>query len=746
MVTVRQQAPLTEDGRVDLLAWVEALGERVPLTHAARVHAAARLAERVELDAAATDHAWASGISGFETGLEMAEILGDLRLDEDAVVAALLYRAVREGHLARSRVSAEFGDTVATLIEGVQRMAAISTLQLEPHQRPLGSKGDQIENVRKMLIALIDDVRVALIKLAERTCAIRAAKNQPAEKRERVAREIFDVYAPLAHRLGIGQLRWELEDLSFRYLEPGAYKRIASLLNERRQERQEWIDSVVATLQVELERAGIPGEVYGRAKHIYSIWRKMQRKRLDFERIYDVRAVRILVDELHHCYAALGIVHTLWRHIPHEFDDYIANPKENGYRSIHTAVLGPEGRTLEVQIRTHEMHVEAELGVCAHWSYKGSDVTGDEVYEAKMAWLRNVLDWQEEIGDLGRMAEELREDLREERIYLLTPDGHVVDLIAGATPIDFAYRIHTEVGHRCRGARVDGRVVSLNHALSTGERVEIVTSEAGEPHRDWLNPNLGYVKTPRARAKIQSYLRARDRRRNIADGYAALEREIDRLALGAGAAEQIAKALAYEHVDALAMAIGTGEASLNRIRRAAEAQIDAESQLALLPDETAPPRLSDELRGVGNLSTRLAQCCRPRRGDAIVGFAASAEEVVIHRQDCSELLRLYDHGSGGQLQVEWAERSGRGRRFRIRVDAYDRAGLLRDVSAVLAEAGVDVTNTAAHSDRDRNRATIHVDLELEDLEQLGALMDRIGQIRNVDHIAREPDPSCAQRG
>jgi len=378
-----------------------------------------------------------------------------------------------------------------------------------------------------MLVAMVDDVRVALIKLAERTCAIRAVKTADDEKRNRVAREVFDIYAPLAHRLGIGHIKWELEDLSFRYLEPDQYKQIATLLHERRLDRERFISDVMGQLRSELQATGVDADISGRAKHIYSIWRKMQRKGLAFSQIYDVRAVRVLVPEMRDCYTALGIVHTLWRHIPKEFDDYIANPKENGYRSLHTAVIGPEGKVLEVQIRTHAMHEEAELGVCAHWRYKGTDVkAGSNQYEEKISWLRQVLEWHEELGDIGGLAEQLRVDIEPDRVYIFTPDGHAIDLPKGATPLDFAYRVHTEIGHNCRGAKINGRIVPLNYSLQTGEQVEIITSKHGTPSRDWLNPNLGYITTSRARAKIVHWFKLQARDQNVAAGKTLLEREL----------------------------------------------------------------------------------------------------------------------------------------------------------------------------------------------------------------------------
>ena len=444
--------------------------------------------------------------------------------------------------------------------------------------RFLGETQGQADKVRKMLVALVNDVRVALIKLAERTCAIRAVKDFPG-RRERVAREVSNIYAPLAHRLGIGHIKWELEDLAFRYLEPDAYKRIAKLLDERRVDRQNFITDVVTTLEGKLAAYQIDGEVFGRAKHIYSIWRKMQRKNIGFSQVYDIRAVRILVPEVHHCYAVLGIVHTLWRNIPNEFDDYIANPKQNGYRSLHTAVIGPYGKVLEVQIRTSDMHQEAEFGVCAHWQYKGADSStqkGDS-YEEKIEWLRQVLEWHEEMGGSGDVVDRLNADFDQDRIYVFTPDGHVVDLVQGSTPLDFAYHIHTEVGHRCRGGKVNGKIVPLTYQLSTGDRVEILTAKEGGPSRDWLRPTLGYLHSSSTRAKVQQWFKQRDRQDNISAGRALLEREFRRLALTSLDYKAVAEKLNFSQVDDMYASVGAGDINPGQVLRMAQ-QVIAEHE------------------------------------------------------------------------------------------------------------------------------------------------------------------------
>ncbi|MEE3214774.1 MAG: HD domain-containing protein, partial [Pseudomonadota bacterium] len=427
------------------------------------------------------------------------------------------YRAVREKLIQPEQVAKRFGDEVARLIQGVLQMAAISNTQTST---PGLQQQDQQDNLRKMLVNMIDDVRVALIKIAERTCALRQVRDAPREKQVRVAREVFDIYAPLAHRLGIGHLKWELEDLSFRYLHEDDYKTVARQLAEKRLDRDRYIQEVVDTLKTLMSAQGIHDfQVDGRAKHIFSIWRKMKRKRIDFSQVHDVRAVRILVPSVQDCYTMLGIVHSRWHTVPDEFDDYIANPKKNGYQSLHTAVIGPENKVLEIQIRTFAMHEEAELGVCAHWRYKGHDTNArSDSYEEKIAWLRQVLEWHEEVGEFGDLREGLTSDVAPDRIYVFTPDGHVIDLPRVATPIDFAYRVHTEVGHRCRGAKVNGRIVPLTYKLKTGQQVEILTANKSAPSRDWLNPNLGFVRTSRARAKIQSWFKHQARDQNVEEG------------------------------------------------------------------------------------------------------------------------------------------------------------------------------------------------------------------------------------
>ncbi|MDH1104889.1 GTP diphosphokinase [Pseudomonas otitidis] len=745
MVQVRAQQPVNTDGSINLEAWLDHVLSLDPVLDRAVLKQACEFARDAEQQANAAQNLWAEGTSSFQTGLEIAEILADLKLDQESLVAAVIYRGVREGKIPLADVQQRFGPVVAKLIEGVLRMAAISA-SLNPRQSMVLGTQTQVENLRKMLVAMVDDVRVALIKLAERTCAIREVKNADEEKRHRVAREVFDIYAPLAHRLGIGHIKWELEDLSFRYLEPDQYKKIAKLLHERRLDREQYIADVMNQLRQELTAAGIKSDISGRAKHIYSIWRKMQRKGLQFSQIYDVRAVRVLVPEVRDCYTALGIVHTLWRHIPKEFDDYIANPKENGYRSLHTAVIGPDGKVLEVQIRTHAMHEEAELGVCAHWRYKGTDVkTSSNHYEEKISWLRQVLEWHEELGDIGGLAEQLRVDIEPDRVYVFTPDGHAIDLPKGATPLDFAYRVHTEIGHNCRGAKINGRIVPLNYSLQTGEQVEIITGKQGSPSRDWLNPNLGYITTSRARAKIVHWFKLQARDQNVAAGKAMLERELARLALPPVDYEKLAEKCNLRTAEDMHAALGAGDLRLAHVVSNAQQLVEPErgtsEQLELIPRRSTgqykPGKRGDvQIQGVGNLLTQMAGCCQPLPGDPIVGYITLGRGVSIHRQDCASALQLASREPERMIQVSWGPVPVQTYPVDIVIKAYDRSGLLRDVSQVLLNERINVLAVNTRSNKEDNTASMLLTIEIPGLDALGRLLAKIAQLPNIIEARR----------
>ena len=619
-------------------------------------------------------------------------------------------------------------------------MAAISDLQTQIDSPVLGQQHGQKDNIRKMLVALVDDFRVALIKLAERTCAIRAVKNDE-ERRWSIAREVFDVYAPLAHRLGIGHLKWELEDLSFRYIYGDAYRKIARLLDGKRLERDGYIARVAEELTRVLGEAGLQFNISGRAKHIYSIWRKMQRKGIGFSQVYDIRAVRILVPEIRDCYATLGLVHGLWRNIPNEFDDYIANPKENGYRSLHTAVIGPEGKILEVQIRTTQMHEESELGVCAHWRYKKSDVPSSlaSSYEEKIAWLRQVLDLNDVIGDSGDVVEQFSSDLAQDRVYVFTPNGDVVNLTYGATPLDFAYHVHTEIGHRCRGAKVNGAIVPLTYTLQTGERVEILTSRQGVPKRDWLQSGLGYLRTSRARAKVQHWFKAQAREDNVDAGRHLLEREFRRLALTSVDYRRVADKVHMPTVDDMYAAVGAGDLVYATVLNAAQSLVEkrTEPQLQVArPGNDPLSRGQIRVQGVGNLLTHMAGCCKPLPGDAITGFITRVRGVSIHRSDCGRLLDLQESAPERVIEVAWGESPRENYEVDVAIEAYDRQGLLRDITNLFANARINVLAIATQTNKKKHTATMRLTVEVPDLGALSKLLERISRLSNVVSVAR----------
>ena len=706
MVKVREDHPVFQDGTVDLEAWLDRVTGTVDVIDDDELVRACRIARVAEEEAVAAENIWVDGVSSYRTGLEMAEILAELNMDQESLVAAVLYRAVRENKLDIETVRDQFGPGVTKLIEGVLQMAVIHQKHKATRKAVLGQREAQLENVRKMLVTMINDVRVALIKLAERTCAIRGVKEAPAARKYKVAREVFDVYAPLAHRLGVGQIKWELEDLSFRYLEPQQYKKIAKLLDERRLARQQYIDDVIDRLENAVHEAGINEmDVTGRAKHIYSIWRKMQRKNIGFSQVYDIRAVRILVPEIKDCYTVLGIVHSFWRNIPKEFDDYVANPKQNGYRSLHTAVIGPEGKVLEIQIRTFDMHEDAEKGVCAHYKYKGTDTNEDirtRGYEDKISWLRQVLDWHEELGGIDELVEEFGDaETSNERIYVLTPEGHVVDMQRASTPIDFAYKVHTEVGQSCRGAKVNGRIVPLHYRLQTGDQVEILTAKNGTPSRDWLNPDLGYVNTPRARAKIKHWFKTLDRDQNVEEGQRSLKSEMGRFGLLIANMDDLAERVNYGNAEDMYAAIGAGDLRLMQVVHAAEEMLGRNDKEPL---KLSKPRVQDtadsdiHILGVGNLMTHMANCCQPVPGDPIIGYITQGRGVSIHRQDCINSLQLRNDEPERIVEVSWGNELNSRYPVELEILAYDRQGLLRDIMSLLANSGINITavNTLSH--------------------------------------------------
>jgi len=592
-----------------------------------------------------------TGTPLLQHALGSASILLNLNLDHETIAAAILH-AVPDWLDDWKRVLTErFGHNVAMLVDGIAKMEHVRQFS---EMRGSDNKEEaalQAESLRKMLLAMVEDIRVVLIKLAERTQTLRNLPRADAAQQQQIARETQSLFAPLANRLGIWQIKWELEDLSMRYLEPALYKQIAQHLDERRIDRERYIADLIAQLEQALTRAGIQGEVSGRPKHIYSIINKMKRKQLDFDQLYDVRAVRVLVENIEQCYAALSIVHELWLPIQKEFDDYIAKPKPNGYRSLHTAVLGPRRLPVEVQIRTRQMHHDSELGVAAHWRYK-ENRQAESALDQKVAWLRQVLAWKAELADNGELQQPLRDEMQQDRVYVLTPQGKVIDLPQGATPVDFAYVLHTDLGHRTRGAKVDGNIVPLKHTLQTGQRVEILTVKQGGPSRDWINPQLGYLQSARARAKVRHWFAEQNQDDSIAQGRALLERELHRIGVNDVNQEKLAQKLRYNKPDDLLAALGRGDITPRRVSLAITPEAPAPRKVPAGQQPAHAPRILIE--GVNNLTYKLALCCRPQPTDAIVAYVTRDRGITIHRRVCPFMQRVPEEREDRLLDARWS--------------------------------------------------------------------------------------------
>ncbi|WP_070970424.1 GTP diphosphokinase [Vibrio sonorensis] len=680
-------------------------------------------------------------------GREMIEILVTLSMDKATLVAAQLFPIVTSGLFDREALEEAYGKEIIKLIDGVEEMAAIGQLNVTMAG---GAASAQVDNVRRMLLAMVDDFRCVVIKLAERICNLIEVKKASDEVRAAAAKECANIYAPLANRLGIGQLKWEIEDYAFRYQQPETYKQIAKQLSERRIVREQYITDFVDDLTNEMQVCGINAEVSGRPKHIYSIWRKMQKKSLAFDELFDVRAVRIIADQLQDCYAALGVVHTKYKHLPNEFDDYVANPKPNGYQSIHTVILGPEGKTIEIQIRTKQMHEDSELGVAAHWKYKEGG-SGRSGYDEKITWLRKLLDWQEEMSDSGEMLDELRSQVFDDRVYAFTPRGDVVDLPMGATPLDFAYHIHSEVGHRCIGAKVAGRIVPFTHKLHMGDQVEIITSKEPNPSRDWLNPSLGFVHSGRARAKINAWFRKQSREKNLEAGREILEAEIAKIGATLKDAESYAlKRFNVNSADELFVGVGSGDLRINQIINHINALVnkptaEEEDQQALeklqeaenkAPAQSRPKKDAVVVEGVDNLMTHLARCCQPIPGDEICGYITQGRGISVHRSDCEQLEELRHHAPERIIDTVWGSGFVGSYILTVRVEAMERGGLLKDITTLFANEKLKVTSMKSRVDYRSQLSILDFDLEVTNVEVLSRIMKRVEQIKDVMSVKR----------
>jgi len=673
-----------------------------------------------------------------------ALIAASLRLDAETRIAALLFAVWDELDDPAVELDARFGPAITTLVRGLHRLTGLRVLTRLTTNATAPEIRAQTEVLRKMLLAMVEDIRVVLVRLASRTQTLRFYTDLPGEARVEVARESLDIYAPLANRLGVWQIKWELEDLSFRFIEPDTYKRIAKMLDERRVEREQFIHDAIERLKSELAAVGIPAEITGRAKHIYSIYNKMRKKRLDFSQVFDIRALRVLVPEIKDCYTVLGIVHQIWQPIPQEFDDYITKPKGNNYQSLHTAVLAADGRALEVQIRTFDMHKHAELGVAAHWRYKeGAQQGGD--YDEKIALLRNLLSWRDEVTDSAHWVEQLKRASLDDTLYVLTPQGRVVDLPRGATPIDFAYRLHTDLGHHCRGARIDGHLVTLSTPLESGQTVEIVAAKEGGPSRDWLDARQGYVVTSRARNKIKQYFAQLDEEEILSRGRSFVTKELQRDGHSQANIDGLAERLGFKNAEALYLAAGRGEVGPRAMQTALregsapEPTAEAEPEFAVSRSRSGDNQDKILIVGVGKLMTSLSRCCKPAPPDAIEGFVTRGRGISIHRVDCADFQDLVRRFPERVIPAEWGEKAHDSRtalyQVDINVQASDRQGLLRDISEVLSREKLNVI--AVNTLTKKGTAYMRFTMEVGGVKQVQRAITLIREVPGVIDAQRK---------
>lgn len=666
------------------------------------------------------------------SSLDVALLLSELGSDETTLIVALLSSTRLVKSVDVDALEKTFGTEIMRLVKSVVQLH-------EFHGESDEASPEQVERLRRMLLSMVEDVRAVLIKLAFRVQRLRQLKLADAVEQQEVARESLEIFAPIANRLGIGQLKWELEDLAFRYLEPETYRKIALNLDEKREEREQFIVDVVDKIKQISSKEGIFAEIYGRPKHIYSIWKKMTTKRRSFNELFDVRAVRVVVDTIAECYVVLGLVHAQWRHIDKEFDDYIANPKENGYQSLHTAVYGPGGKAVEIQIRTKQMDEFAEHGVAAHWRYKEAGSSKQNI-NSGIESLRKLLDSTKSNDE--ELMESFRTEMFNDRVYVLTPEGRVIDLPEGGTPLDFAYAVHTEIGHRCRGAKVNGRIVQLTYQLKNGERVEILTTKEATPRRDWLISHLGFIKTSRARNRIRGWFRKQDKEKNYIEGKALCDREFKRH----GIKPELSKVVQHfklESIEDFYINLGRGDISLAQmsamIHELEEKQRHKDADL--LPSKPAHKAVkktssSVNVLGVGNLLTTIANCCMPVPHDDIVGFITKDRGVSVHRIDCKNILHLKDKDQARLVEVEWGDSDIHNYPVNLMIKANDRHGLLTDISRTLSDDKVNVVAVNTVSNKKDQSARMSVTIEIRDLQQLSRIMDKISQLRNVIDVTR----------
>jgi GTP pyrophosphokinase len=741
MVSTEKFAPLLEN-------LIETLPESYSVVDREMIMRAYRFAEEAH-----KEQKRASGEPYITHCVAVAIILAEMHVQPAVVAAGLLHDTVEDTTVTLNDLRREFGDEIAKLVDGVTKLSNLPRVsradqhvngvaddistpdvaEIEDKEETQVAKDRHRdlanETLRKTFLAMGEDIRVILIKLADRLHNMRTLGYMPENKRRRIAQETLDIFAPLANRLGIWQLKWELEDLGFRYTNPEKYKEIAQNLAETRLERENQMAAITQQLQKLIEDAGISVETSGRSKHIYSIYRKMVDKDKAFENVRDLRGVRLIVSDIPSCYAALGIIHTHWRPIPNEFDDYIAAPKDNFYQSLHTAIIYDDGKPLEVQIRTPEMNQNAEYGIAAHWRYKEKNNPRDEQYEQRINWLKKLMDWRQEVGDANEFVDGMKTDVFQDRVYVFTPRGDIIDLPAGSTPIDFAYHLHTEVGNRCRGAKINGKLVTLDYALKTGDQVEILTAKQGGPSRDWLNPNLGLVQTQRARSKIKAWFKRQNREQNLIQGKVILEREMRRLGLTEMDLDTLTHSLEYHSIDDLYVGIGCGDVSLNHIINTLSEEEEKNNNFLNLRPTTQTKETNKNavsVLGLKNILTTYAKCCKPAPGDEIVGYITRGRGATIHRRDCPNILRMKDRER--IVKVSWGEPKTTFP-VEIQIKAYDRQGLMGDISNLLNDENINLKDIKLNVTH--NLAYMTLVVEISDIAQLSRVLTKIENLPNV---------------
>ena len=664
---------------------------------------------------------------------DVARRVLELGTDKATVIATLLTDPGLRGKLDIGRIREEFGEQVATLTEGVNKVSALQEGKHSAHKSP-----NQAEKLRRLLMAIISDVRVMVIKLCYRVERLKLLRHVDYAERRNIAEETMDIFAPLANRLGMGLIKWEMEDLAFRALEPQTYKRIAKLLEEKRSQREAFIRQFTGQLESLLKDQGIEASVQGRVKHIVSIWRKMQRKNLEFHELFDVRAVRVLVDSVADCYATLGVVHTSWQHIPQEFDDYVANPKDNGYRSLHTAVIADSGQIVEVQIRTQEMHRESEFGVASHWRYKeGANL--DQRMENTIASMREMLEGGAE--QVSEVISDISSELSSDRVYVFTPQGRIIDLPKGGTPLDFAYSVHTEVGHRCRGAKINGRIATLTTELRTGDEVEILTTKESRPSRDWMNKNLGFLKSVGARSKVRNWFNHQDFEHNLLDGKSIYERVLTKYSIHNADLKDLCQHFKRKDSDQFFADIGRGMITSAQLIGYLNSEPEAEDPFKKLKkSELRPSSASSKdevsIHGVGNLMTHFAKCCKPVPGDEIIGFITVGSGITIHKHNCSNVLAMPEEKRQRLIEVEWGGKVSAVYPVEISMTAFRRTSLMQDISTILANAKVNLLNINSTTNRDEQMVYTRLTIEIHGVEELVTIIDKLGQIPNVQDVKR----------